>query len=221
MDTIPDEMTTDARAEAPPGRRSRSLGRRSIMAIVVAVVAQLSVFALVIVACTGQVGEPRGDRASTVPEAPAIDPSAPQRDDELPTRDEVFAVAADLLGQMVNTATGGQPFAFSPQASEAPCSSLAPSGRATKLARMAVEVELPVGTSRAVLVDLINGYAPPLELAADSDEFRSELIVPSPGELELSAQLRDDAIIFERELRPDADVLRITVENGCFLPPIE
>ncbi|VXB10048.1 hypothetical protein [Plantibacter sp. T3] len=191
------------------------------MAIVVAVVAQLSVFALVIVACTGQVGEPRGDRVSAVPEPPVIDPSAPQRDDELPTRDEVFAVAADLLGQMVNAATGGQPFAFSPQASEAPCTSLAPSGRATKLARMAVEVELPVGTSRAVLVDLINGYAPPLELAADSDEFRSELIVPSYGELELSTQLRDDAIIFERGLRPDADVLRITVENGCFLPPIE
>ncbi|MBF4566129.1 hypothetical protein ITJ62_13755 [Plantibacter sp. VKM Ac-2876] len=221
MDTIPDEMTTDARAEAPPGGRSRLLGRRSIMAIVVAVVAQLSVFVLLVVACTGQVGQSRGDRASPAAEAPSIDPHGPQRDDELPTRDEVFAVAADLLGQMVNTATGGQPFAFSPQASEAPCSSLAPSGRATKLARMAVEVELPVGTSRAVLVDLINGYAPPLELAADSDEFRSELIVPSPGELELSAQLRDDAIIFERELRPDADVLRITVENGCFLPPIE
>ncbi|OAN27238.1 hypothetical protein A4X17_08190 [Plantibacter sp. H53] len=221
MDTIPDDMGTDSLGEAPPGGRSSSLGRRSIVAIVVAVVAQLSVFALLVVACTAQVGESRGDRASPVAEAPTIDRSAPQRDDELPTRDEVFAVAADLLGRMVDTASGGQPFAFSPQASEAPCRSLAPSGRATKLARMAVEVELPVGTSRDVLVDLINGYAPPLELAADSDEFRSMLIVPSHGGLELSTQLRDDAIIFERELRSDADVLRITVENGCFVPPIE
>lgn len=225
MDMTPDETTNDGPGRPPRAGGRARLGRRPVIAIVAAVVVQLGVMVFLFVSCAGWVGTVRQLPTSAPPRLTSpgeqVDPRDPQSDDELPTRDEVFAKAADILGQMVNTATRGQPSVFSPQASEAPCTSLAPSGRATKLARMAVELELPVGTSRAVLVDLINVYAQPLELTADSDEFRSELIVHSYGELGLPAQLRDDVIIFERELRPDTDVLRITVENGCFLPPIE
>ncbi|WP_157580553.1 hypothetical protein [Plantibacter sp. Leaf314] len=225
MDMTPDETTNDGPGGPPiAGGRAR-LGRRPVIAIVAAVVVQLGVMVFLFVSCAGWVGTVRQLPTSAPPTSgtPGLqaDPREPRYDDQLPTRDAAFQSAGMALGRVAQLATGGVPFAFTPEASEAPCTSLSPSGRPTKLARMSAVIELPVGTSRAVFQDIVDRYAPPLALSDSSDEFRAELREPPSGQMRLSTQVQDDAIIVEREAGEGGDRLRITVENGCFLPPIE